>query len=249
MYPFRLVSVVVSAIVRGRASSIPGMLRRLPRLAPPLVSAVVLAAGVTACSEDVTSRWEVALKEVNTPVAKSSPTLTPVSPSPTATTVPSPTPVRPSPTAVWVTVPPTPSVKPTPLRPPLLLDVPGWMGKSIADLETGIGKPFLVGPVRPDAFGSAGGYGKSRSYKQDWGVLEVLVVNDRIGGLLFRFLGMAPPNADSMFLQMGLPAGQKPSRTAPTEKVWDNVNGLTVKIVTEEGAAGKIVYAVAYRPR
>ncbi len=123
------------------------------------------------------------------------------------------------------------------------------MGKPIGELEAVIGKPFVVGPARPNAFGPAGAYGKARSYNQDWGVLEVLVENERISGMLFGFPGIGPRNSDEVLAQLGLTTGQKPNNVTATETTWNNLGGLTVKVVTEGGATGKIVFAVVYRAR
>lgn len=135
--------------------------------------------------------------------------------------------------------------------PRVLLDVPGVMGRSPAEVRGVLGDPTeakrcVAGYLEASPATAA----ETRAYRPAWGYADATFVAGRVIALYVSFnQGASYATVDEALRAVSLPAGRRPDRYAtPRVRVFDNLAGYNVTVGGESADRPDAIALVNIRP-
>ena len=156
---------------------------------------------------------------------------------------------RPTPTSRPTTVLAAATVAPTATAyQPQSADVAWWSGRPLSALEAEWGKGGTVTAIKPGSSQSLPNGGTTVLFPKPWGMVTVLLEQDRIVGFFVDYdQRYYPESSQEMLRKLGLPTSNPPDERAPRALRWRSLSSFSVQLSLT--ADGKVTMATAVKVR
>ena len=131
---------------------------------------------------------------------------------------------------------------------PQSADVAWWSGRPLSALEAEWGKGDTATVVKPGSSQSLPNGGTTVLFPKPWGMVTVLLEQDRIVGFFVDYdQRYYPESSQEMLRKLGLPTSYPPDERAPRALRWHSLSSFSVQLSLT--ADGKVTMATAVKVR